>query len=701
VTSHHRLVAPLTAAALLAQQVASNALRDALFLSWFPVTALPYLIAISAVLAVPAAGSSGRLLVRFGPARLVPIAFGLSGVLFVTEWALLAGQPRVASVLLYVHASVLGAIAISAFWSLLNERFDPHAAKPIMARVAAAAAFGGLAGGIGAERVAALLSPRALLLALALISAVSAAGAVSIGRGMPVRRSLPLEPEDHPSGWTEIRRVPLLRDLALVVALAAGLASLVDYVLKAEAVAAFGPGEPLVRFFGLFYAATGLAAFVLQATLGRFVLARLGLGGSVASHPIVVGAAGLLGFIVPPPWRGILPRGLDVTLRASVFRAGYELFYTPLPDVTKRTAKSVVDVAADCLGKSGGAAVILILTRVAPAYAIPAVHVAGILAAGVELAVARRLRNGYVRALEGGLRQQASDLEHAAQYSLSNFTVVESMAGLDRTSVLRALGEESEARPGSHPHDPVVAAIVELRSGDVSRTRVALRALPTDPLVIGALIPLLERRPLVRDVVVALSAIGSRAAGQLVDALLCPSTSAIVRRRLPLVLASCASALARDGLVQGLDASDVDVKLRCGRALLALTERNPELGVSPHAMLTAVERALAQDCEPASLRKHIFTLLALGLDREPMQIAAVAFETDDPYLRGTAQEYLETVLSPALFSALAPRLAAPPAPTLPRRRTAAEARADLLHAAVTLTVSADDVRRQLVGSDDD
>ena len=54
------------------------------------------------------------------------------------------------------------AAAVSAFWSLLNERFDPHSAKALMARVAAAAAFGGLAGGVGAERVAALMSQGAL-----------------------------------------------------------------------------------------------------------------------------------------------------------------------------------------------------------------------------------------------------------------------------------------------------------------------------------------------------------------------------------------------------------------------------------------------------------------------------------------------------------------------------------------------------------
>ena len=102
--------------------------------------------------------------------------------------------------------------------------------------------------------------------------------------------------------------------------------------------------------------------------LGRQILARIGLGGSVTSHPLLVGAAGLVSFVAPAPWRGILPRGLDVTLRASIFRAGYELFYTPLPEAAKRAAKSVVDVSADCVGKGAGAALIVLLTRLDPVY---------------------------------------------------------------------------------------------------------------------------------------------------------------------------------------------------------------------------------------------------------------------------------------------------------------------------------------------
>jgi hypothetical protein len=707
--SRVHVIAPLTAAALIAQQVGSNAIRDGLFLSHFSVTTLPYFIAGSALLAIPAAQASGRLLVRFGPNRVVPALLALSGALFLTEWALLGSKPRLAAVLLYLHSAVLGGIAISAFWSLLNERFDPHSAKPLLARVAAAATFGGLVGGVGAERVAALLSQGALLAVLGGTGAVCVGGAMFVGRGTP-RRKAAAEADESRSGWAEIRRVPLLRDLALVIALAAMLAALVDYVLKAEVVAYYGKGEPLVRFFGLFYAGTGFAAFLIQAALGRLALTRLGLAGSVASHPVVVGAAGVLGFFLPPPWRGILPRTLDVAVRNSVFRAGYELFYTPLPDATKRSAKSIVDVAWDCFGKAGGAGLIVILTKLDAAYSLAAVNAVAVIAAAAELMVARRLRAGYVGALEKGLRTQ-SDRGSMPEYSLADFTAVQSLGGLDRSAVLLALGEAGGRRDAgggraittatTPSSDPVIAAIGELRSGDLARIRAALREPPRDPLMIGALIPLLARTEVLRATVAALVAYGPRAAGQLVDTLLDAAAPEVVRRRLPLVLKSCRSSLARDGLFQALAAPNLELRLRCGRALLALTADNPDLAVPMPAALAVVERELAGDAGEAGLvREHVFNLLALALEREPLHIAARAFETDDPYLRGTALEYLETVLSPALFAALQPRLAGKVASApAPRHRPTAEARADLLRAGATMHLSLEEVRRQLAATD--
>jgi len=94
------------------------------------------------------------------------------------------------------------------------------------------------------------------------------------------------------------------------------------------------------------------------------------------------------------------------------------------------------------------------------------------------------------------------------------------------------------------------------------------------------------------------------------------------------------------------------------------------------------------------VREHVFDLLALALEREPVRIAARAFTTEDPYVRGTALEYLETVLPPHLFAALRPLVAAPHSPPA-RHRPAADVKADLMRAGTTMTVSLDEIKRQL------
>jgi hypothetical protein len=126
----------------------------------------------------------------------------------------------VVAVLLYLHSSVLGGIAISSFWSLLNERFDPHTAKPLLARVAGAATFGGLLGGLSAERVAALLPEGALLPLLGLVSAGCVAGVLVGGKGAPAHPPPAEDSGTRAGAWGELRRQPLLRNLAIVTALA-------------------------------------------------------------------------------------------------------------------------------------------------------------------------------------------------------------------------------------------------------------------------------------------------------------------------------------------------------------------------------------------------------------------------------------------------------------------------------------------------
>src|SRR5262249_60214855 len=63
------------------------------------------------------------------------------------------------------------------------------------------------------------------------------------------------------------------------------------------------------------------------------------------------------------------PRGGEASFRASWFRAGYELFYTPLAASERRAAKSLIDVALDRVSDAlGGGLVRVIIALVPVAY---------------------------------------------------------------------------------------------------------------------------------------------------------------------------------------------------------------------------------------------------------------------------------------------------------------------------------------------
>ena len=155
--------------------------------------------------------------------------------------------------------------------------------------------------------------------------------------------------------------MPYLRDLALVVAIGAITDSLLDYVLKSQAASAFSRGSQLMSFFAIINTVFGLLSLVVQAGLARSSLRTLGLAGTVAVRPATILVVALLGLVDPRMWAAILARaGQDINT-SSLFRSGYELLFTPLPEAEKRPTKAVVDVGFDKLGSLVGGAVAALL----------------------------------------------------------------------------------------------------------------------------------------------------------------------------------------------------------------------------------------------------------------------------------------------------------------------------------------------------
>jgi len=668
---------------------------------------------------------TSRALTRFGPGTAAPVAYAVSGAIFLGIWPLVRISPAGAAVALYLHLTVGGSILISWFWSVITERFDPRTARKRIGRIAAGGTLGGIAGGLLAERTAAMesVSGAALLPLLALLHLLCAGAILRLQAGRQeapaAATAAPDADADASGGWQAglrtLRHAPYLRQLAALVMVSTIAAAFLDFLFKSHASLRFTDTESLLRFFALFYTATGVLTFAVQSTLTRRLLESVGLARTAAVLPFAVGA-GALALLVPGLlgiWLATAVRGGESILRSSVFRSSYELFYTPVSPRDKRAAKTLVDVGFERLGDAiGGGAIQAVLFVAAVFVATDSVgppRVALLVMAGFAVAlglaglfIATRLELGYVTALERSLLDRAIDVDPGlVEDDTTRTAVLRTIGSLNVSDVLARAGEPAApaatARhpsptptatpptaqaPPALPADPLVSRIIELRSRDAARVHAALAA-PMDRTGVPHAIRLLGWDEVAETVIQALRPNCDRYAGQLIDALLDADEDFVIRRRIPRILTVGRSRRIVRGLMYGLADKRFEVRFQCGAALTRIRDRQPTIQLSRSRILEAIQSEAAVDrrvweshrlldrldsdeqtpfvdevLRERSSRslEHVFTMLSLVYPKEPLQIAYRGLHTSDENLRGTALEYLESILPAAVRQNLWPLL---------------------------------------------
>lgn len=703
---------------MIAYHVGSKALRDALFLSKFDVTALPTMVIVASLFSIVAVLIMSRAMMRISPARLMPWAFAVSAVLQMGVWLSIDAFPRLCAVIMYLQSVTLGSLLTSGFWSVINERFDPRTAKQLVGRIAGAGTLGGMIGGVVAERIAAKFSLPVMIPVLAGYHLACAGLLLLVNRGSP--EEAPRNEERGPSGLDILQQAPYLKTLAALVILGTISAAMIDYVFKSSALSFYGRNENLMRFFAAFYSVTGVLTFVVQTGFSSLSLNYLGMARTVGTLPFAVsiGAFGAL-LTAAGLWPATIARGLEAVFRGSLFRAGYELFYTPMPTQDKRAAKSIVDVGFDRMGDAVGSGLVSLLLNLGPAVANPAILTVSILVALGGLYVATRLQGAYIDALEHGLRERGGEL--AALEDVNNSVALtgfaDSLTVLEAGKISRAPASELPStvsrrnavrnkRPITAPpstpsapatvsgaavsgpstilSDTVLQQIATLRSGNPDRV---VNFLQSGQHVRGYLIPhliaLLGWDKVSAEVIEALRRCAEQHTGQLTDALLDESTDFAIRRRIPRVLSVVSTPRVAAGILQGLNDRRFEVRYQCGRALAAMMTRNPYLKFNADEVYGAIRKEVAvsrpvweshrlldrsEDPESPELLdeflrertnrslQHLFTLLALIHPPEPLRIALHGLHADDPQLKGTALEYLESILPTDIRTRLWPLL---------------------------------------------
>ena len=694
--------ATLAAGLLIAQQVAARAVRDALFLSAFQVKSLPLVMGASAIAALAGAELLSLGLSRKAPSRLVPAVAGLSALLLAVWWAVGLTWPRAAAVLLYLHVAAFGGALVSGFWSMVNERFDPYTARKVVGRIAAGATAGGVVGGFLVWAGSRVLPPSAAVLLLLAMTA-TAAVVLHAARGQehpqPARGATA-----PPPALPLLLRNPYLRNIALVVLLGAVVEALVDFLFKGLAAERFAPGASLLGAFGAFHGVMSVVGLLLQTTTSRAALRHLGIAGTVALRPALTAASSILGAALPGFATATFARGAHESLTNSLFRSGYELLYTPVPEAEKRRVKALVDVSVDKVGTLLGSGVAALAFALAPGGWAPVLFATAAALSLATLALSRRLHRGYVRTLEqsllaGRVRLDADDfVDQATQVTLAHTGLLERGTLLRQIEELRGgrppgtstppSGEAAPPAPATRgASDALVERLREVRSGDPALVRAALRAAPEpEPALVAALLPLLASDEVFADVLLALRRAAPRVTGQLVDALLDPAADPTVRRRIPRVLKACPTPRAAEGLAAALDDPSFEVRSSATAALAALHERSPVVRIAREDVLRRVRRELDSG-EPVDRQlPQLFALLSLTLERGPLQIAWAAMKAQDRSLRGTAMEYLANVLPDDVFPRIRSCFGASTAPLPSSRRSVEQVADDLRASAIGLRI---------------
>jgi hypothetical protein len=351
--------------------------------------------------------------------------------------------------------------------------------------------------------------------------------------------------------------------------------------------------------------------------------------------------------------------------------------------------------------------------------------------ASVALIIALRLHKGYRQTLARAVVTRAGELDLSGSYdAATRSAVLQTLGPMALSQVLRTPREGLEAASAEAStvavemdgaKGPELQRIRDLHSRDAEEVRRALRTGPLSSTLLPHVIPLLARDDAARDALRALRETGESAAEFLVSRLLDPEEDFTIRRRVPLVLAMYKDVRSGEGLLLGLNDRRFEVRYRCGRALAHRIDVDPTLHVPREAAFEAVLREVQtgaavwkgrqlldhmddeswspvmdeviRDRADRSL-EHVFTLLALALPRQPLRIAFRGLHTEDPLLRGTALEYLESSLPPEIRKPLWPFLE----DNRPRRpgspRSAQDALQALLSSSESIVLRLEDLKKE-------
>ena len=358
---------------LLAANSVIKVVRDSLFLSHFPISHLPYVYLLAALLAGVIVALYTRYTVRLPLYRLIlgSNAFIISNVIifwflivfFNFAWGIYA---------FYIWSAIVSVLAVAQFWTFAGLIFTAREGKRLFGFFSAGGSLGAILGGFGSGWAVHLFTGTDELFWLIAVLFAGAFGVVWLaGKELSesqtaAAKELPTSRETKATQETGalalIRASRYLQLIAGSIFVSIAVSTLIDFQFKAAAKVAYPSEDGLTAFFGSYYAWVAIITFFSQVLLTGRYLTAFGLIPSLLLLPVSL-FAGSLGILV---WPGLFSttatRLTDAVLRTSVNQSGMEILYLPLSVTVKRRAKTFLDVVLQRLGDGAAGLIVLFYT---------------------------------------------------------------------------------------------------------------------------------------------------------------------------------------------------------------------------------------------------------------------------------------------------------------------------------------------------
>ena len=316
----------------------------------------------------------GRLLSAVGPRRTLNTTTLVAAGVILVAWALYRAGMVWMTPILFLVKEFYVVLLIEQYWSYMNSRFTPEAAKRLNGPITGVAGLGSVAGGWAVAQLAVPLGTDLLipLAALALLPSAWLANRTYASFGEPQPEQASVEPAAASSpvsksdslGWQTITQSKQLAALLAVVLATQIIAAVLDFKFQGLLSEAFaGRPDEETAFQGQFWFYLNSAAVTFQFVLTPLLLSFLALRVVHLLMPLVHSVVILWAIIDPSVVSVGAAFFLFKMFDYSLFRASKELIYLPLSFSARYRAKEFIDVFGYRTGKGGSSLVVLGLQK--------------------------------------------------------------------------------------------------------------------------------------------------------------------------------------------------------------------------------------------------------------------------------------------------------------------------------------------------